>query len=227
VLSCKTYLKRLNVTRQMADNILPAGAALAGTGSAAATAAASPPPSGDADASAAPAAAAGGGSTSTGGGGGGGTYITLFRVPVVLVDEAGVKWTVHYEGTLCRQQRHLRLTAGWPAFIRSQRAAVGDAIVFERRGRERGRLWIRVLRGVGGSDDGEAEAAAARDGLLQVGAGLPGIPGLPAPAGAAPALFAPPLGPARALGGGLLPGGGSPGADPLARGPSMLSRQLH
>jgi hypothetical protein len=165
VLSCKTYIKRLNVTRQMADNILPCGAALAGTGSGPAPATAAPlGASSDAD------VPTGGGGGSGGaperGCGGGGTYTTLFRVPVVLVDEAGTKWTVHYEGTLCRQQRHLRLTAGWPAFIRGQRVGVGDAIVFERRGRERARLWIRIARG-GGAGSG-AGGAAVQDGLLQV-----------------------------------------------------------
>ncbi|KAI8472672.1 MAG: hypothetical protein J3K34DRAFT_204331 [Monoraphidium minutum] len=135
-LGCKTYLKRLNVTKQMADHLLPcADGATADANTAAA----------------AEAAAASGG------------YVTLFRVPVVLVDAGGGKHTVHYEGSLCSAQKHLRLTAGWPAFTRAAGAAVGDVVMFERRGAGRGGpLHVRVVRGAAaGPEAGGASYADA------------------------------------------------------------------
>lgn len=150
VLTCRTYLKRLNVTKQMADHLLPrAPTAAAAAGPDAADAQQQP---------GTPCSAAGGG------------YVTLFRLPVVLADEAGDEFTVYYEGSLCGPQKHLRLTAGWPAFIRAQGAGVGDAIVFERRGgAAAGVLHVRIVRGgdaAGGGGKGAANGGLDEDGIL-------------------------------------------------------------
>jgi hypothetical protein len=170
VLTCKTYLKRLNVTKQMADHILPLPAAVgahspdepaddtppAGPGSSG-WAAPHQQGSTSSGSSAVPGGAAAASSASGG-------YITLFKLPVVLVDESNLEWTVQYEGTLCGQQRHLRITAGWPAFVRAQRAAVGDVVLFERRGGARRVLHVRMLR-AGGGDGAGGAASKERGGV--------------------------------------------------------------
>jgi hypothetical protein len=146
VLTCRTYLKRLNVTKQMADTLLPRIGPGAESGARA-------PDRASRDAAA------------------GGSYVTLFRLPVVLVDEAGGEHEVAYEGSLCGPQKHLRLTAGWPAFIRAVGADVGDALVFERRAPARGgHIHVRVARGAGGGGAaGGVPAAAAEEGGAAAG----------------------------------------------------------
>lgn len=113
VISCKTYLKRLNVTQSMSAHLLPLEAGSLRSG-------ASEPRSAQRG------------------------YEPLFRRAVELVDAAGSRWSMVYEGVLCAGQRHLRLTSGWKDFVRAHKLRIGDSVTFERVGEERTRLHVSV-----------------------------------------------------------------------------------
>lgn len=168
-ITCKTYLKRLNVTQYMSDNLLPTmegslrvssqktaapGAMHGGRGlgqrqhsrARSSTAAASDdeydPHS---KASGAPAGAHGS-AAAAGTGSGQRSYEMLFKVQVKLVDSAGTVWPVTYEGVLCAGQRHLRLTCGWSEFIKAKKIAIGDAITFEHRNGNKTALAVAIQK---------------------------------------------------------------------------------
>lgn len=90
-------------------------------------------------------------------------YEQLFKVNVTLVDPQGTPWPVQYEGVMCCGQRHLRLTCGWADFIRSNEVELGDSISFERRGNDRHKLHVSIIR-ADPSRPGENAARSARSG---------------------------------------------------------------
>ncbi len=55
-----------------------------------------------------------------------GSYDTLFRVPVMMIDEEGRRWPLTYEGVTCRGQRHFRFTHGWRKFVSCRCIDVGE-----------------------------------------------------------------------------------------------------
>ncbi|WIA30052.1 hypothetical protein OEZ86_000147 [Tetradesmus obliquus] len=138
VISCKTYLKRLNITQPMAEHLLPhhdlhAPPQRHGSGGCNAA---------DDDA----------GDSPRGGGGsrpGGSSYELLFKEEVSIVDREGGRFRVQYEGVSCNAQKHLRLTSGWRDYIRAHNVEVGDTVVFERRGEERRVLHVSLVKGDG------------------------------------------------------------------------------
>lgn len=161
-ITCKTYLKRLNVTQYMSDNLLPtmegslrvssqkaqpATAHLQGSSkghlhrhnalhrSKSAAAASDDEYDPHGRSTAAGAAAAGDHKHTSGSCSGSGqrNYQMMFKVQIKLVDSAGQVWPVTYEGALCAGQRHLRLTCGWSEFIKAKKIGIGDAITFEQR----------------------------------------------------------------------------------------------
>jgi len=127
LITCKTYLKRLNITQPMAEHLLPLHdltlptkrrrSSNDGAGS-----------DGDEDAPKR------------------GTYEQMFKEQIVIVDEAGATFRVQYEGVSCNAQKHLRLTCGWRDFIRQHNVEIGDTIVFERRGEERSVIYVTVVK---------------------------------------------------------------------------------
>jgi hypothetical protein len=115
VITCKTYLKRLNITQPMAEHLLPyhdlhAPPARNSSGGCAA----------DYDGGDSPRGA------SSGGGKPGSTYELLFKEEVTVVDREGGRFRVQYEGVSCNQQKHLRLTSGWRDYIRAHNVEVGE-----------------------------------------------------------------------------------------------------
>ncbi|KAI8469780.1 MAG: hypothetical protein J3K34DRAFT_422783 [Monoraphidium minutum] len=118
-ISCKAYLKRLNITQPMAEALLPEMAR---------------------------ATAPRGGSCAAGQGAGR-HYELLFKSDITLVDGDARKWQLVYEGAVCNTQRHLRLTSGWRDFVRGHNIQVGDTVTFERRGDDRTTLYAIIKRG--------------------------------------------------------------------------------
>lgn len=55
-----------------------------------------------------------------------GSYEQLFKEEIYVIDEAGKRWALQYEGVACNQQRHLRLTSGWRDFARAHHLDVGE-----------------------------------------------------------------------------------------------------
>lgn len=107
VITCKTYLKRLNITQPMAEHLLPPhNLTLAGR----------PRTSADGSSDGENDDARRGGSS----------YDQLFKEQVVLVDEQGGSFKVQYEGVACNAQKHLRLTCGWRDYIRHHNVEVGE-----------------------------------------------------------------------------------------------------
>ncbi|KAF6257315.1 hypothetical protein COO60DRAFT_1240456 [Scenedesmus sp. NREL 46B-D3] len=140
VITCKTYLKRLNITQPMAEHLLPyhdlhAPPSRHGSGGCAAAT--------DDDAADSPR----GNSNSSGKPGS--SYELLFKEEVAVVDREGARFRVQYEGVSCNQQKHLRLTSGWRDYIRAHNVEVGDTVVFERRGEERRVLHVSIVKGDG------------------------------------------------------------------------------
>lgn len=107
LITCKTYLKRLNITQPMAEHLLPLHdltlpskrrrSSNDGAGS-----------DGDEDAPKR------------------GTYEQMFKEQIVIVDEAGATFRVQYEGVTCNAQKHLRLTCGWRDFIKQHNVEIGE-----------------------------------------------------------------------------------------------------
>eukprot|EP00775_Hariotina_reticulata_P012097 gene12097-12236_t len=167
-ITCKTYLKRLNVTQYMSDHLLPrmegsmrvssqrqqglvaAAAAIHGSAAKASDDEYEPARGSSSSSSLRMCVSAAGGNVSgagkAAGGGSGRTYEMLFKVQVKLVDCSGQVWPVTYEGVMCAGQRHLRLTCGWSELIKAKRISIGDAITFERRGSNRAALAVTVQR---------------------------------------------------------------------------------
>lgn len=104
LITCKTYLKRLNITQPMAEHLLPLH---------------------DLNPAGRPRTSADGGSDDDARRGGS-SYDQLFKEQVVLVDEAGGSFRVQYEGVACNAQKHLRLTCGWRDYIRHHNVEVGE-----------------------------------------------------------------------------------------------------
>lgn len=108
VITCKTYLKRLNITQPMAEHLLPLHDLNPST------------------------PRAGGYEGSSGGAGDespkrpGSTYEQLFKEQITIVDDQGSTFRVQYEGVSCNAQKHLRLTSGWRDYIRSHNVQVGE-----------------------------------------------------------------------------------------------------
>lgn len=68
----------------------------------------------------------------------------FFKKGVTMIDGAGARHAVSYDGVVSSGQRHTRLAAGWSAVIRALGVKVGDAVVFELRGdRAQGVLHVR------------------------------------------------------------------------------------
>jgi hypothetical protein len=108
LITCKTYLKRLNITQPMAEHLLPPhDLSLPAT---------KPRSSADGEVE------DGEGSSKRG-------YEQMFRDQIALVDEAGVSFRVQYEGVSCNAQKHLRLTCGWRDYIRKHDVEVGERAV--------------------------------------------------------------------------------------------------
>lgn len=140
--TCKTYLKRLNVTQFMSDHMLPcmegslrnsshrpAAARQPGAAAAADSAA----QGSDTEADQRPPGRSSGSSKGRGRQAGQQkSYEMLFKCQIKLVDPTGQAWPVIYEGVLCAGQRHLRLTCGWSEFIKARKIAIGDSVSFER-----------------------------------------------------------------------------------------------
>jgi hypothetical protein len=114
VITCKTYLKRLNITQPMAEHLLPYHDLYAPPARSGAAAAA------DDDAGDSPRGASSGSSKP------GSTYELLFKEEVTVVDREGGRFRVQYEGVSCNQQKHLRLTSGWRDYIRAHNVEVGE-----------------------------------------------------------------------------------------------------
>jgi hypothetical protein len=77
----------------------------------------------------------------------GATYKSLFKFEVAVVDAAsGASFPVRYEGFVSCSQRHLRLTAGWAAAMRTLGVALGDTLLLERRTEDRFTLHLRVIK---------------------------------------------------------------------------------
>lgn len=116
MITCKTYLKRLNITQPMAEHLLPHHDLHA------------PPQrhnSGGCNAADDDA-----GDSPRGGGGsrpGGSSYELLFKEEVSIVDREGGRFRVQYEGVSCNAQKHLRLTSGWRDYIRAHNVEVGES----------------------------------------------------------------------------------------------------
>jgi hypothetical protein len=142
--TCKTYLKRLNVTQFMSDHMLPC---MEGSlrSSSHRPASARQPGNADSDGGvgqesdtdadhplAHSRSSSGGGRARRRQAGQAKAYEMLFKCQVKLVDPTGHAWPVMYEGVLCAGQRHLRLTCGWSEFIKSRKIGIGDAVTFER-----------------------------------------------------------------------------------------------
>jgi hypothetical protein len=112
VITCKTYLKRLNITQPMAEHLLPfhdlhAPPTRRSSGGCAAL---------DDD----------GGDSPRGASKPGSSYELLFKEDVSVVDREGARFRVQYEGVSCNQQKHLRLTSGWRDYIRAHNVEVGE-----------------------------------------------------------------------------------------------------
>lgn len=140
VITCKTYLKRLNITQPMAEQLLPYhnvnSAALHSSRATAAAAAAAVTESADSDVDAhadADLAHPNEGKdipSSTGSAGNAGSsYELLFKETVTLLDSSGNTYSVQYEGVSCNNQKHLRLTKGWVHFTRANNVNVGESLV--------------------------------------------------------------------------------------------------
>lgn len=126
LITCKTYLKRLNITQPMAEHLLPQhDLSLVGR----------------------PRTSADGSSDGEDGSRrGGSSYDQLFKEQVVLVDDQGGSFRVQYEGVACNAQKHLRLTCGWRDYIRQHNVEVGDTVVFERRGHQRSVIYVTLVK---------------------------------------------------------------------------------
>jgi hypothetical protein len=139
--TCKTYLKRLNVTQFMSDHMLPCMEGSLRSSSHRPASARQPGTAdsdggagqeSDTDADQRPARSSGGGRARGRQAGQAKSYEMLFKCQVKLVDPTGHAWPVMYEGVLCAGQRHLRLTCGWSEFIKARKIGIGDAVTFER-----------------------------------------------------------------------------------------------
>eukprot|EP00882_Tetradesmus_deserticola_P020813 GHRQ01022495.1.p1 GENE.GHRQ01022495.1~~GHRQ01022495.1.p1 ORF type:complete len:329 (+),score=170.33 GHRQ01022495.1:24-989(+) len=119
VITCKTYLKRLNITQPMAEHLLPyhdlhtPPARNSSAGSAAADGEPGDSPRGNNASSGKPSS----------------SYELLFKEEVVVMDSEGSRFRVQYEGVSCNQQKHLRLTSGWRDYIRAHDVEVGECAV--------------------------------------------------------------------------------------------------
>jgi len=143
VITCKTYLKRLNITQPMAEHLLPHHDLNPPTPKAAATAEGDGEGEGEAKRPAS-------------------SYEALFKEFITVVDEAGSTFKVQYEGVSCNAQKHLRLTSGWRDYIRAHAVEVGDTVVFERRGNERRVLYVTLVKAADGPVDVEPDAKKRR-----------------------------------------------------------------
>jgi hypothetical protein len=173
-ISCRTYLKRLNVTQFMSDHLLPLA-----PGSARAPGATRLPRSyellfkevvtlvldrgtdggedahgaDDAEDPRAPQRRRTSEDHSAGGGGPSSPSARPRRQTRDLASGSSASpsrlscFPVTYEGVLCASQRHLRLTCGWSEFARASGLRVGDAVTFERRGEDRSVLHVSIARG--------------------------------------------------------------------------------
>jgi hypothetical protein len=117
VITCKTYLKRLNITQPMAEHLLPyhdlhAPPTRSSSGCAGM----------DDDGGDSPRGASSGNSKP------GSSYELLFKEDVAVVDWEGARFRVQYEGVSCNQQKHLRLTSGWRDYIRAHNVEVGGCL---------------------------------------------------------------------------------------------------
>lgn len=74
-------------------------------------------------------------------------YELLFRHTVHLVDEHGVSWPMKYEGVKCRSQRHYRLTNGWSLLMRAKNVQIGDTVTFERLCTESFPIFVYITAG--------------------------------------------------------------------------------
>jgi hypothetical protein len=108
LITCKTYLKRLNITQPMAEHLLPPH---------------------DLSLPAIKACTSTNGEGEDGEGNSKRGYEQMFRDQIVLVDEAGVSFKVQYEGVSCNAQKHLRLTCGWRDYIRKHGVEVGECAI--------------------------------------------------------------------------------------------------
>jgi len=133
VITCKTYLKRLNITQPMAEHLLPYHDLTLSTPKAGRS-------TEDDDVEASPKRP-------------GSSYEALFKEQITIVDEKGAVFRIQYEGVSCNAQKHLRLTSGWRDYIRVHDVEVGDTIVFERRGNERRVLYVTLVKAADGPED--------------------------------------------------------------------------
>jgi hypothetical protein len=115
VITCKTYLKRLNITQPMAEHLLPYHDLHAPP-----TRRSSGCTGMDDDGGDSPRG------TSSGNSKPGSSYELLFKEDVAVVDREGARFRVQYEGVSCNQQKHLRLTSGWRDYIRAHNVEVGE-----------------------------------------------------------------------------------------------------
>lgn len=95
VITCKTYLKRLNITQPMAQHLMPLH-----------------------DLNVLPGAAAAGDSSNS-------YELLFKDEITIINAAMGQPFRVTYEGVACNGQKHLRLTAGWRDFVRANSVAVG------------------------------------------------------------------------------------------------------